>query len=185
VIQNAANSNCGLYLIALAKLWGIKTVNVVRRPELVPELKALGGDVVLVDGDDLPARVKAATNDAPIKLALDAVNGMATARLAACLANGGTVLVYGMLTGEPCMIPAEVAFMRDIRLEGFFTSRQFAKRTPEQIRRSTPDLAQYFRDGKLAAKIAGVYPLAKVKDAVAHAGRRGADRHGKVILSMT
>jgi hypothetical protein len=30
---------------------GLKTVNVVRRPELIPELEAIGGDLVVVDGD--------------------------------------------------------------------------------------------------------------------------------------
>ncbi|MBM3516062.1 MAG: zinc-dependent alcohol dehydrogenase family protein, partial [Alphaproteobacteria bacterium] len=72
VIQNAANSNCGRYLVELAKLWGIKTVNIVRRPELADDLKALGADVVVVDGPDLAARVNAATGGAPIKLGLDA-----------------------------------------------------------------------------------------------------------------
>ena len=53
LVQNAANSSCGRYLIRLAKLKGVRTVNVVRRAEMVEELRELGGDVVLVDGPDL------------------------------------------------------------------------------------------------------------------------------------
>lgn len=55
VIQNAANSGVGSYLITLAKMRGLKTVNVVRRESLVEPLLAAGADVVLVDGivDDL------------------------------------------------------------------------------------------------------------------------------------
>ncbi len=37
----------------LAQQRGLRTVNVVRRAELAGELKALGADVVVVDGDDL------------------------------------------------------------------------------------------------------------------------------------
>ena len=37
---------------------------------------------------------------APIRLALDAVSGQATARLADCVADGGTVCTYGSMTGE-------------------------------------------------------------------------------------
>ncbi|MCB2108568.1 MAG: zinc-dependent alcohol dehydrogenase family protein [Rhodobacteraceae bacterium] len=184
VIQNAANSNCGRYLIELAKLWGVKTVNVVRRPELIPELKALGGDVVLVDAPDLAERVAAETGRAPIKLGVDAINGLATQRMADCLADGATLLAYGMAAGEMCQISPAVLFLRDIRLLGFYTVRQFSKRTPGQVRAIYEDLVDMFNKGQLTAKIAAAYPLNRVKDAVAHAGRTGNERDGKIILTM-
>src|SRR5580704_3952823 len=53
VVQNAANSGVGRWVIAFAETRGLKTVNIVRRPELVPELEALGGDVVVVDSPDV------------------------------------------------------------------------------------------------------------------------------------
>src|SRR5712692_3775095 len=56
VIQSAANSGVGRATVAVAKSLGLKTVNVVRREEVVAEVKALGGDVVLVDGPDLERR---------------------------------------------------------------------------------------------------------------------------------
>src|SRR5207244_13141340 len=49
VAQNAANSGVGRSLIAIAKARGLKTINVVRRPELVPELEAVGADLVIVN----------------------------------------------------------------------------------------------------------------------------------------
>src|SRR3954463_792027 len=48
LIQNAANSGAGQCVIQIARELGFKTVNVVRRAELVEELRSLGGDVVLV-----------------------------------------------------------------------------------------------------------------------------------------
>ena len=48
VLQNAANSAVGRAVIQIARASGWRTVNVVRRPELVEELKAAGADVVLV-----------------------------------------------------------------------------------------------------------------------------------------
>jgi NADPH:quinone reductase-like Zn-dependent oxidoreductase len=184
MIQNAANSNCGRYLIEMAKLWGIKTINVVRRPELVDELQALGGTVTLLDGDDLPERVKAATGNAQIRLGLDAINGMATQRLALCLAEGGTLLEYGRALGQMCMVAPEVIFLRDIRIIGFYTVRQFAQRSPAQVRAIYQDLVDMFTKGQLTAKIAATYPLARVKEAVAHAARTGEHRDGKIILTM-
>ncbi|MGB8901696.1 MAG: alcohol dehydrogenase, partial [Methylocella sp.] len=49
VIQNGANSGVGRATVAIAKSLGLKTINVVRREEVVAEMKALGGDIVLVD----------------------------------------------------------------------------------------------------------------------------------------
>ena len=81
IIQTSANSAVGRSLIAIAKSRGIKTVNVVRRPELVDELRSLGGHVVVVDGPDLSKRIAAATGDALIALALDGVGRPTTQRL--------------------------------------------------------------------------------------------------------
>src|SRR5712691_2124986 len=73
VIQNGANSGVGRATVAIAQALGLRTVNVVRRDEVVAELKALGGDVVVVDGPDLAKRVAMDTENAPIALALDGV----------------------------------------------------------------------------------------------------------------
>jgi NADPH:quinone reductase-like Zn-dependent oxidoreductase len=56
VIQNAANSGVGRWVIAFAKARGLRTVNIVRRPELVTDLQAAGGDLVLVDGPEAIVR---------------------------------------------------------------------------------------------------------------------------------
>src|SRR3984885_11085088 len=61
VMQNGANSAVGRAVIAIAKALGIKTVNVVRREALVDEIKSLGGDIVLVEGPELPKLIAAAT----------------------------------------------------------------------------------------------------------------------------
>ena len=75
IIQNAANSGVGHCLIRLARQAGVKTVNVVRREELVKPLKTFGGDVVLTDGPDLDRRARAAIGDVSLPLAIDAVGG--------------------------------------------------------------------------------------------------------------
>jgi hypothetical protein len=90
VVQNAANSGVGRWVIAFAKRRGLKTVNIVRRPELVPELEAIGGDLVVVDSPDVSERIKAAVGQAELRLALDGVSGPATGVLAATLSPRGT-----------------------------------------------------------------------------------------------
>jgi NADPH:quinone reductase-like Zn-dependent oxidoreductase len=185
LIQNAANSNCGRYVIRLARLKGLRTVNVVRRPELVPELQALGADVVLVDGPDLARRVAAATGGAPVKVGFDAVAGEATQRLAECLAPGSTVASYGTMTKRRCEIDFFLMFRNDIRLVGVSFARQFqARRTPSQVRAMYARLADLAARGELLAKVAGVYPLERIVEACERAALTGADRDGKVLLRI-
>src|SRR5213075_3512415 len=72
LIQNAANSAAARAVIQIAHELGYKTVNVVRRSELIGELRADGGDVVLVDSENLRHEVEDAIGGLPISLGLNA-----------------------------------------------------------------------------------------------------------------
>jgi len=182
VIQNAANSGVGHCLIRLARLAGVKTVNVVRRQALVAPLRAFGGDVVLTDDSDLHTRVRAEIGEAALPLAIDAVGGSATQRLARCLSNGGTVVNYGVLSGEPCMVDGRDTVFRDVRLQGFWLRKWFADTPPAQVAALYRELAPKVADGTLAVEVEAVYPVRRIKEAVAHAARGG--RAGKVLVSF-
>lgn len=180
VVQNAANSAVGEYLIQLARARGIRTVNVVRRDAMVPVLEALGGDVVLVDGPDLPERVAAATQGAKVRLAFDAVGGTATDRLARSVTIGGTVVNYGAMSGEACKVAPGSFVFRDVTLRGFWLAFWFRHATGEQQRALYGELAQRVAAGTLAARVDRTFPLAQIQAAVAYAAAGG--RNGKVLL---
>ena len=182
VIQNAANSGVGKCLIRLARKAGVKTVNVVRREALIAPLREYGADVVLVDGPDLDARVRAAIGEGVLKLAIDAVGGSATLRLGRCVADGGTVVNYGLLSGEPCKLDARELVFRDVRLRGFWLRRWFMETPPEQIAARYRELAGLLAEGTLAVEVEAVYPVRKIKQALSHAARPG--RSGKILLSF-
>ncbi len=95
LIQNAANSAAGRAVIQIANDLGYKTVNVVRRAELIDELRSEGGDVVFVDGENLREEVKNAMSGAPVRLGLNAVGGEGALRLANCLAPESTMVTFG------------------------------------------------------------------------------------------
>ena len=183
VIQNAANSGVGHCLIRLARLAGVKTINVVRREALVAPLRKFGADLVLVDGPDLDARVRAEIGDAPLPLAIDAVAGSATRRLARCVSDGGIVVNYGVLSDEPCTIDGRETVFRDVRLQGFWLRRWFADTPPAEIAALYRDLASKVADGTLAVEVEAVYPIRRIRQAVEHASRGG--RAGKVLVSFS
>src|SRR5260221_3265864 len=101
VIQNAGNSGVGRSVIAFAKERGLRTVSLVRRPELSDELVAAGGDIVLVDGAGVSARVAHATRNAQLALALDGVGGEAMLSLSGSLTPGCTLVVYSAMSSKP------------------------------------------------------------------------------------
>ncbi len=182
VIQNAANSGVGHCLIRLARRAGVKTINVVRRAELAKPLRTFGGDIVLTDGPDLDSRVRAQIGDEALPLAIDAVGGSGTRHLARCVSDGGTVVNYGMLSGEPCMIDARDTVFRDVRLHGFWLRKWFVDTPPAQIAALYRDLAARVADGTLAVEVEAVYPIRRIKEAVAHAARGG--RSGKILVAF-
>ena len=181
VIQNAANSAVGRHLIKLAARRGVRTVNVVRRAGLAESLAAAGADAVVEDGEDLAERVREATGGALAKLAIDAVGGAATARLAACLETGATVVVYGLLSGEDPCVPARLVVFNDIRVRGFLLPRALAARSAAEVGALYARLTALVLDGTLAADIEATYPLDRIAEALRHAERGG--RAGKVLIT--
>ncbi len=181
IIQNAANSGVGEYLVQLARRRGLRTVSVVRRESAVAPLLAIGGDVVLVDGPDLAKRVATATHNAKIRLGVDAVGGGATDRIAQCVTVGGTVVNYGALSGDPCTIaPASFVF-RDITLRGFWLAFWFRNATVQRQQEVFGELATLIARGELVTRVHATYPLEQIKDAVAAASAGGRD--GKILLT--
>jgi NADPH:quinone reductase-like Zn-dependent oxidoreductase len=181
VIQNVANSAVGRLLIVLAHQRGRRTVNVVRRAELAAELKQLGADLVIVDGDDLAQRVERETGGAPIRLGIEAIGGTATGRIVECVATDGTVVHYGSMSGVDPVVGRSNFTYRGVKLTGFMLGRFMARRTPEKIRAIYADLGEQVKAGKLSAPVDTVYPIDKIKDALAHADKGG--RNGKILVS--
>ena len=59
--QTAANAAMGQYIIQLARLAGLKTLNVVRRAQAAEQVRQFGGDrVVVTDGGNLAHRIEQA-----------------------------------------------------------------------------------------------------------------------------
>src|SRR5579864_3731576 len=176
VVQNSANSGVGRWVIAFAKERGLKTVNIVRRPELVAELKAIGGDVVVVDSPEASKEIKAAIGKAEIRLALDGVSGPASGVLASTLSQHGTLVSYAAMSSKPMSIsPLDVIF-KPLTVRGFWLGH------PESAAKTAPSIAQaaeMIASGRVRIPVAATYPLSSIKEAVAHAVRGG-----KILLDV-
>lgn len=182
IIQNAANSGAGRAVIAIAKELGCKTVNVVRRAELVEELRGEGGDVVLVDSASLRDDVKAQTNNAPIRLGLNAVGGDAALRLANTLAPDATMVTYGAMSLQPLKIPNGLLIFKNLWFTGFWVTKWYDNATPEQRAETFGALFEMAKRGLLRAKVETTYSLGEAHEAVAHAACNA--RAGKIVFTF-
>jgi NADPH:quinone reductase-like Zn-dependent oxidoreductase len=176
VVQNSANSGVGRWVIAFAKARGLKTVNIVRRPELVAELKAIGANVVVVDSPDVTKDIKAVVGKDELRLALDGVSGPASGVIASTLSSHGTLVSYAAMSAGPMSIsPLDVIF-KPLTVRGFWLGH------PESAAKSAPAIAQaaeMIASGRVHIPVAATYPISSIKEAVEHA-----QRGGKILLEV-
>jgi trans-2-enoyl-CoA reductase len=182
VIQNAANSGVGRAAIQIAKQLGIKTVNIVRRAELIAELEAEGADVVLVDGDDLRAQVAERTGKAKILLALNAVGGESALNIANVLAAHGTHVTYGAMSRQPVRLPNGLLIFKDLRFRGFWVSNWYSNASAEEKNGMFKHLFDFAARGILKTKVEKKYAIGEVREAIARALQGGRD--GKIIFAF-
>ncbi len=180
VIQNGANSGVGRATVAIAKSLGLKTVNVVRRDEVVAEMRALGGDVVMVDGPDLAKRVAAETGNAPITLALDGVSDTSPMNLMNCLSESGVLVSYGGTSGKPMVLvvePGNFIFKKQT-IRGFWLLHWYQSAQPDEITAMFDHLAPLIAAGTISVPVAATYGFDQAREAVAKAAQSG----GKVLF---
>lgn len=183
VIQNAASSAVGHYVIQLCRARGVRTINVVRRPEWVDRLKAIGADAVLVAGEaDLPREVRDVTGGALPRLGLNSVGGPLAIALTRCLAEGGVLVTFGGMTGEPVRFPTRQMIFHDIRLVGFWLARWKKRAAPGAWRRLLKESLEKIAAGEMYAPVEATFRLEEMQEAIARAS--APKRDGKVLFRM-
>ena len=157
-VQNGANSGVGRAAIQLAKLWGCKSLNIVRKresgmQELKDDLMSLGADAVVTD-EEFEAKgfrdeVKEMTNGGrePIRLALNCVGGPLVNSMAKHLAAGAHVVTYGAMSKKPVSLPTGLLIFKDIHFDGFWVSK-WSDANPEQKVSCIREVLSLTREGK-------------------------------------
>lgn len=158
IIQNGGNSAVGRAVIQLAKLWGYKTISVVRSrddvEELIADLKKLGADVVITEEQNLSKEFskeelpKLVGPDAKIKLALNCVSGKSGTYITNKLCDGGHHVTYGAMSKQPLQIGAAPLIFKDITFHGFWLTAS-VKKDPTARNKVLSDVLGLVGEGKL------------------------------------
>jgi len=157
-IQNGANSGVGRSAIQLAKLWGYKSINVVRKreqgmDEMIQDLKSLGADVVITDEEIMSRegvdKIKSLTNGGrePVKLGLNCVGGKLVNSMAKLLAPNGHMVTYGAMSKQPVTLPTPLLIFKNISFDGFWVSK-WSEANPEEKKRCVDEILDLTRQGK-------------------------------------
>ena len=180
--QTAANAAMGQYIIALAKLAGVKTLNVVRRKEAAEQVRQWGGDRVVLQGDNLHKDIEEALDGKKLSLVLDTVGGTPAGELAKSLKPGGSIVVYAMQSGQfPAISPKDFIY-RGLSLHGFWLINWLRNAPRTEIEEIYQKLGDLVADGSLSAAVEHVYPLDQFKEAFKQSLK--SNRSGKVLFRL-
>ncbi len=182
VIQNAANSGVGRAVIQIARLRGVKTVNVVRRKDLIPELEAEGADIVITDEIPLSKQIRDLTGSGDAPLGLNAVGGESASEIAKSLSDHGTLVTYGAMGLQPLQMSNSLLIFKDLCFRGFWINAWYKRADTKEIREMFDQLIPIMTSGRLTVPVEKTYPLTDVKDALGHACQNS--RKGKVLFVM-
>ncbi|MEO1052001.1 MAG: zinc-dependent alcohol dehydrogenase family protein [Bacteroidota bacterium] len=184
LMLTAGGSAFGQFVIQLCKQKGINTLCTVRRDDQVEDLKALGATVVVnTEAEDLQKAVKEHTERRGVDYIFDAVGGTLGAKALDCLTQGGTMLVFGLLSLRPIPLNSGIMIFKDLTVKGFWLTTWMTSLNKEEKIEVTKAVLGMLATEQLKTKIEAKYGLDEVVKAVEHADSPG--RTGKVILDLS
>lgn len=183
VLQSGANGALGVFVIRLARLWGFKTINVVRSAAAAKAVLALGGDAAVdSSSQNIQQEVMKATGGKGVRCALDCLGGDMTAQLVGCLTRGGHLLVYGTLGSMNTNLPIRDLMMPAASISGFFLAAWLADQTLFSTVKTLRQVGKLLASGGFDTAIGSTYLLADVQKALA--ASKDAGKPGKVLLKI-
>jgi NADPH:quinone reductase-like Zn-dependent oxidoreductase len=165
VVFNSATSGLSAWLIALAKERGIRTIGLVRKAPDVETVKQRGCDVVIVDDEPLDEAAKK-FQGLNVPLGLDVLGGTSGGRVLQMLSPGGKLVVYGGVSLKPLELMSLALIGKRLSVAAYFQTYPDMQPKSDASRKR---LARYLGRNGPTQPVAAVYPLDRLKDAVAHA----------------
>ncbi|MGO3736321.1 MAG: zinc-binding dehydrogenase, partial [Moraxellaceae bacterium] len=181
IIHNAANGAVGKSLAMLAAARDVNTINVVRSSDAIKELDALGiKNNVSTSDEDWKDQVKSILGDDKISAAVDSVGGEDSGDMLSLLGHGGTLAVFGAMSGKPMVINPTHVIFKQATIKGFWGSKLSQEMSLENKQCLIDELIECAVAGKLQLPVEATFDLADVVKAVD--GKLQKEKNGKVIL---
>ncbi len=156
-IQNGANSGVGRAAIQFGRLWGLRSINVIRErtteeetQKLKDELMELGATQVVTEAElmdrSFGQSVKSWVGDKQILLGLNCVGGKPTSSLIRNLGHNGKLVTYGGMAKAPLQLPTAALIFKNISFHGFWVSR-WSDQNPKEKKEMVDEILDLTRQG--------------------------------------
>jgi NADPH:quinone reductase-like Zn-dependent oxidoreductase len=176
-----ANSAVGHHLLAVARRAGIKTLAVVRSEGAADEVRRLGADLAVVDGNGLKERVTEGLRGAKLRVLFEGTGDPGhISQVVTVVEDGGSVITFASVTGQVPALPLADLIYRGISLRGFFILNWIRDTPRDRLERVYAELVELVDRGVMRANVAATYPLDEYQKALRHAQTDA--RNGKVLF---
>ncbi len=190
VLITAASSSTGYSAIQLAKMIGAKVIATTRTQAKRQNLIDAGADYVIVtDEEDLVARVKEITAGRGVELVYDPVAGPTLAQLVEVTAPKGTIIIYGVLSSDPTILPVLAAITKSIKFPVYtvfeFTGNKALglPRNEEAVERGIKFIYDGLASGQLKPVIdERIFKLDEIVEA--HRYMESNQQNGKIVVTV-
>ncbi|PJN38550.1 NADPH:quinone reductase [Streptomyces sp. CB02959] len=181
VVVTAASSSVGLAAIQTALRVGAVPIATTRTAAKKDALLAAGAaDVVVTDEEDVVARVRGLTGGRGAEFVFDAIAGPGVLDLARVVAPGGTLFVYGALSGEVTPYPGFDLGMPALNMRTYTLFETTAD--PERLRRAEAFVTSGLRTGAFKPVVDRVFVLDEI--AAAHRYMEAGAQVGKIVVTV-
>ncbi len=160
----------------------VRTTGVVRREEAAEQVRQWGGDRAVLQGDNLHKDIEEALDGKKLSLVLDMLGGTPVGELAKSLKPGGSIVVYGLQSGQVPAIPPKELIYRGLSLHGFWLINWIRTAPRTEIEEIYQKLGDLIADGSLSAAVEHAYPLGQFKEAFKQSLK--SNRTGKILFQL-
>lgn len=180
VVLNAASSSVGIAAIHVADRVGVTPIALTRIAAKKDALLKEGAAEVIVTGaEDIVERVREATGGRGAELVFDAVAGPGVMDLGKVVADDGTLLVYGALSGEPTPYPGIDLGMPALNMRTYLVFETTTR--PERLRRAEAFVASGLRSGAFRPVVDRTFELDEIVEA--HRYLESNAQVGKIVVT--
>lgn len=172
-----ASGAVGQCLLALGKVRGFKSINLIRSQRWKSWLKGIDPSATIEHLDTWIQSDQAAGGPS---IAFDGVGGHLARAVAQKLSQPGSLHVYGAASRQAPQIGLSELIFDGLTTRGFWLHRWMRSQSQELINQRIASLATLMIKGQLSVKVAQTYPLKDYREAFLAA--RDPQTFGKVIL---
>ncbi|GAB2633000.1 zinc-dependent alcohol dehydrogenase family protein [Streptomyces capparidis] len=181
VVLTAASSSVGLAAIQVAHRVGAVPVATTRSGAKKKALLEAGAaEVITTDEEDVVERVLALTGGRGAEFVFDAVAGPGVVDLAKVVAPGGTLLLYGALSGAATPYPGFELGMPALNMRTYTLYETTTDR--ERLRRGEAFVSSGLRSGAFRPTVDRVFALEEMAEA--HRYMEAGAQVGKIVVTV-